>query len=80
MAIDLIGNLFDITEQQIEKGQDLDLDFSIANNGNEDAAPFSFDLVISQDGFLTRDDYVLGTYRIPDGVEAGSNSGVRSFR
>ena len=80
MAIDLIGNLFNITEQQIEKGQDLDLDFSIANNGNEDAAPFSFDLVISQDGFLTRDDYVLGTYRIPDGVEAGSNSGVRSFR
>ena len=80
MAIDLIGNSFNIVEQQIEKGQDLDLDFSIANNGNEDAAPFSFDLVISQDGFLTRDDYVLGTYRIPDGVEAGSNSGVRSFR
>jgi len=80
MAIDLIGNSFNIVEQQIERGQDLDLEFSIANNGNEDAAPFSFDLVISQDGFLTRDDYVLGTYRIPDGVEAGSDSGIRSFR
>lgn len=80
MAIDLIGNLFDITEQKIEKGQELDLDFSIVNNGDENAEPFSFDLVISQDGFLTRDDYKLGTYRINDGLAAGSDSGVKSFR
>lgn len=80
MAIDLTGHFFNIIQQKISKGQSLNLDFSVLNNGDEYVEPFSFDIVISQDGEISEDDYKLGNYVIKDGLQAGANSGLKSYR
>ena len=80
MAIDLTGQLFSIAQGKIEQGQPINLDFSVLNNGDESVDPFSFDIVISQDEKISEDDYKLGNYKIVDGLEAGKDSGLKSFR
>ena len=80
MAIDLTGQFFDIAQGKIEKGQPIDLNFSVLNQGDESVDPFSFDIVISQDGEISEDDYKLGNYKIVNGLDAGADSGLKSYR
>lgn len=80
MAIDLTGKSFNIAQDAIEKGQNLDLDFSVINDGTKDVEPFSFDIVISRDGEISSDDFKLGHYEIKNGLKAGEDSGLKSFR
>lgn len=80
MAIDLTGHFFNIIQEKISKGQNLNLDFSVLNNGDEYVEPFSFDIVISRDDEISEDDYKLGNYVIRDGLQAGENSGLKSYR
>ncbi len=80
MAIDLTGQFFNIAQGKIERGQAINLDFSVLNNGDNSVDPFSFDIVISRDGEISEDDYKLGNYEIVDGLEAGEDSGIKSFR
>lgn len=79
MPIDLTGQSFSIAQSVIDKGQALNLDFSVMNSGDEDVAPFSFDIVISKDNEISEDDYKLGYYKIVTGLEAGQSSGLKSF-
>ena len=80
MAIDLTGSLFNITQQKIGRGQDINLDFTVVNNGDEDIQPFDFDIVISQDEIIDGNDLKIGNYEIRDVLEAGKSSGLKSFR
>ncbi len=80
MAIDLTGQFFNSIQQNISKGQGLNLDFTVANNGDEDVQPFSFDIVLSRDNEISKDDFRLGTYEIKEGLKAGENSGTKSYR
>jgi len=80
MPIDLTGKSFDIAQSIIDKGQALNLDFSVMNSGDEDVAPFSFDIVISQDDEISEDDFKLGTYNNTTGLKAGLDSGLKSYR
>ncbi len=80
MAIDLTGSFFNITQQKISRGQDINLDFSVVNNGDEDIQPFDFDIVISQDENIDENDLKIGNYEIKNGLEAGKDSGLKSFR
>ena len=80
MPIDLTGKSFDIAQSVISKGQALNLDFSVMNSGDEDVAPFSFDIVISKDDEISEDDFRLGTYDIITGLKAGQGSGLKSYR
>ena len=80
MAIDLTGQFFNIAQEKIQKGQPIKLDFSVINNGDENVDPFSFDIMLSKDGEISEDDYKLGYYDIVNGLEAGEDSGLKSFR
>ncbi|MCC0177386.1 hypothetical protein I4641_10400 [Waterburya agarophytonicola K14] len=80
MPIDLTGKSFNIAQSLIDRGQPLNLDFSVSNNGDEYAAPFSFDIVISRDGEISSDDFRLGTYEIKTGLEAGADSEIKTYR
>ena len=80
MAIDLTGNFFNITQQKIRRGQGINLDFSVVNNGDEAIQPFDFDIVISQDDVIDANDVVIGNYEIRESIAAGQDSGVKSFR
>ena len=80
MAIDLTGSFFNITQQKISRGQDINLDFSVVNNGDEDIQPFNFDIVISQDEKIDENDLKIGNYEIRNVLEAGKDSGLKSFR
>lgn len=80
MPIDLTGKSFNIAQNVIDKGQALDLNFSVMNNGDEDVAPFSFDIVISQDNEISEDDFKIGYYDIRTGLEAGQSSGLKSYK
>ncbi|MEM8830773.1 MAG: CARDB domain-containing protein, partial [Cyanobacteria bacterium P01_G01_bin.19] len=79
MPIDLTGQSFNIAQSIIDKGQSLTLDFSVINSGDEEVAPFSFDIYISQDDEITEDDYKLGYYDIITSLEGGESSGNKSF-
>ncbi len=79
MPIDLTGQSFSIAQSIIDQGQTLNLDFSVMNSGDEDVAPFSFDIVISKDDVISEDDYKLGYYKIVTGLEAGQSSGLKSY-
>ncbi len=80
MAIDLTGSFFNITQQKISRGQDINFDFSVVNNGDEDIQPFDFDIVISQDENIDANDLKIGNYEIKNVLEAGKDSGLKSFR
>jgi subtilase family serine protease len=81
MPIDLTGKFFEVIQSQIKPGQGLNLDFSVANTGEEDAVPFSFDFYISKDQDISsQGDFKLGTYSIQDGLEAESDTGVKHYR
>lgn len=80
MAIDLTGKSFNINQDIIEKGQSIDLNFSVVNNGTNEVGPFTFDIVISQDEEISSDDLRIGYYEIVNGLAAGGDSGVKSFR
>lgn len=80
MAIDLTGKLFNVAQQKIDKGQNINLDFSVVNNGDESIQPFNFDIVISQDDVIDKNDLKLGNYEIKNGLGAGQDSGSKSFR
>ncbi len=80
MAIDLTGSFFNITQQKIGRGQDINLDFSVINNGDEDIQPFDFDIVISQDGNINENDLKIGNYEIRNVLQAGKDTGLKSFR
>ncbi len=80
MAIDLAGSSFSITQQKIRRGQDINLDFTVVNNGDEDIQPFDFDIVISQDENIDENDLKIGNYEIRNVLEAGKDSGLKSFR
>jgi subtilase family serine protease len=81
MTIDLTGSFFNIVQQKIREGQALNLDFSVINNGNEDIlTPFSFDIFISRDDRIGSGDFKLGTYEIKNGLQAGEDTGLKSYR
>jgi subtilase family serine protease len=81
MTIDLTGSFFNIVQQKIREGQALNLDFSVINNGNEDIlTPFSFDIFISRDERIGSGDFKLGTYEIKNGLKAGEDTGLKSYR
>ena len=80
MPIDLTGQSFSIAQSIIDKGQPLNLDFSVMNSGDEDAAPFSFDIVISKDDEISEDDFKIGYYDIVTGLEAGQATNVKSYQ
>ncbi len=80
MAIDLTGSSFNITQQKIGRGQDINLNFSVINNGDEDIQPFDFDIVISQDENIDGNDLKIGNYEIRNVLQAGESSGLKSFR
>ena len=81
MPIDLTGKFFEVIQSQIKPGQGLNLDFSVANTGDENTVPFSFDFYISKDQDISsQGDFKLGTYSIQDGLEAESDTGVKHYR
>ena len=80
MAIDLAGSSFSITQQKISRGQDINLDFTVVNKGDENIQPFDFDIVISQDEIIDANDLKIGNYEIRNVLEAGKDSGLKSFR
>ena len=72
MAIDLTSTSFNIFQDQIDFGQTLKVEFTVKNNGDMDADPFSLDLILSPSPSLDgSDDYKLGTYDIVTGLKAG---------
>ena len=80
MAIDLKGQFFNVTQEKVQKGQPINLDFSVVNNGDKDVDPFTFDIFLSRDGEISEDDRKIGYYEIVDGLEAGKDSGLKSYR
>lgn len=80
MPIDLTGQSFSIAQSIIDQGQSLDLDFSVVNKGDEDAAPFIFDIVISKDDVIDENDVAIGYYLVRDGLKAGQSSGLKHFK
>lgn len=80
MAIDLKGQFFNVTQETIQKGQPINLNFSVVNDGDKNVDPFTFDIFLSRDGEISEDDRKLGYYEIVDGLEAGEDSGLKSYR
>jgi subtilase family serine protease len=77
---DLKGSFFDVAQSKIKPGQALDLSFTVANAGNEDANPFSIGLYLAQESDLSGNNYVeLGQYDIRNVLEGGKDTGVKRF-
>ncbi|GAB4531404.1 MAG: hypothetical protein Tsb0014_14910 [Pleurocapsa sp.] len=77
---DLKGSFFDVAQSKIKPGQKLDLSFTVANAGNEDANPFSIGLYLAKESDLSENNYVeLGQYDIRNVLEGGKDTGVKRF-
>ena len=80
MAIDLTSTFFNIVQEQTDFGQALNVEFTVKNNGDMDADPFSLDLILSPSPSLDSSvDYKLGTYDIVTGLKAGEEV-TKTFR
>jgi subtilase family serine protease len=81
MTIDLTGNFFNIIQPEILAGQDLILDFSVVNNGDQDLlTPFLTDIYLSADENISAaEDVKLGTYGIKTTINAGGNTGIKRY-
>ncbi|NEO52094.1 MAG: S8 family serine peptidase [Okeania sp. SIO3B5] len=76
--IDLSSTSLEVTPQQVNPGDFIEIDFSVENTGSNDAGGFWVDFFLSEDGNIDPlEDYLLG-YTWVESVPGNSNSGVLS--
>ena len=74
---DLVGQSFNVVEDNLEAGDSVTVDYSIENNGGA-AGPFKVKFYLSRNDFISKGDFLLDTVEI-DGIDANSNTGDRSI-
>ena len=80
-TVDLMGTSFEVVQDQIIPGQEIDLGFTVQNEGMAAADPFAIDMYLSQDANIDPEkDFHLGTYDIRDGLDGKEDTGLKSVR
>lgn len=77
MAIDLIGSNFNVVKEPLLIGNLFDIEFSISNNGEDDAGEFAVDFYLSTDEEIDTDDILLGAAIIEEGLVGDSSGDYR---
>ena len=80
-TVDLMGTSFEVVQDQIVPGQEIDLGFTVKNEGMAAADPFAINMYLSQDANIDpEEDFYLGTYDIRDGLDGKEDTGLKSIR
>lgn len=77
--IDLVGTHL-IGEDNVIAGEHINVGFTVDNVGTKDAGNFQIKFYLSQNEYISTDDYELGTYGIDQGVPAHGSTGLLSNR
>ena len=74
---DLLGESFDIVEDNLDAGGEVNLTYNIKNNG-EEAGQFKVQFYLSRNNYISKADELLGT-AIIKGLEADSSTGEQTI-
>ena len=73
--VELYGSWFDVFQEPLAGGNSFDVDFEIENNSGGNAEIFEVEFYLSDNDYISSDDYLLGSYTV-ENLGGNSNTGT----